>query len=286
MGCFFGPLVNLCVCIMLYSISSILSDHKSVLRSHYTEDIFNSLIYLTCYFTFMYSQKKPPAAPTEAASKPAEPPAPTASASTAPETKQPAPASTEATAPAEAAEREPESENVDAYSHAASELVTGSALEERINLIVDMGFPREQVVKALRAAFNNPDRAVEYLMSGIPESATEPQEEAATAPGDEQPEQVAGEEDPRAMPVDQPFNMFAPASQGGGVAEGVPRAEGPLAALRNNPQFRALRAIVQQTPLLLQPMLQELGKNNPALLETINENREEFMEMMNEPVSD
>ena len=43
-------------------------------------------------------------------------------------------------------------------------MVTGSDYEDMIARIAEMGFEREQIVIALEASFNNPNRAIEYLM--------------------------------------------------------------------------------------------------------------------------
>lgn len=54
------------------------------------------------------------------------------------------------------------------YGQAASNLVAGNTLDGTIQQILDMGggtWDRDTVVRALRAAFNNPERAVEYLYS-------------------------------------------------------------------------------------------------------------------------
>jgi hypothetical protein len=44
-----------------------------------------------------------------------------------------------------------------------------------------------------------------------------------------------------------------------------------------------LLGMVQANPQILQPMLHELGKANPHLLELINTNQEEFLRLINEP---
>jgi UV excision repair protein RAD23 len=56
----------------------------------------------------------------------------------------------------------------DAYGQAASNIVGGTNLEATIQQLIEMGggsWDRDTVIHALRAAFNNPERAVEYLYS-------------------------------------------------------------------------------------------------------------------------
>ncbi|KAJ4821869.1 Ubiquitin receptor RAD23c [Turnera subulata] len=182
----------------------------------------------------------------------------------------------------------------DVYGQAASSLVAGNNLEGAIQQILDMGggtWDRDTVVRALRAAYNNPERAVEYLYSGIPEQP----EVAPVAPGQPanppaQPQQPAQPAPvPSAGPNANPLDLFPQGLPGMGAGAG---GAGNLDFLRNSQQlccgvrhqFQALRAMVQANPQILQPMLQELGKQNPNLMRMIQEHQADFLRLINEPV--
>lgn len=118
--------------------------------------------------------------------------------------------------------------------------------------------PYLQVLRAMRAAFNNPERAVEYLMTGIPESAAPPPPAAAAAAPAAGGGTVAPPLAAAATAGALPFNMFGPpipaAAAGGGAA--APGAPGALDFLRNSPQFQMVRQAVRANPALLSEVLQ------------------------------
>ncbi|KAH7569841.1 hypothetical protein JRO89_XS05G0007100 [Xanthoceras sorbifolium] len=212
----------------------------------------------------------------------------------------------------------------DVYGEAASNLVAGNNLEGAIQQILDMGggtWDRDIVIRALRAAYNNPERAVEYLYSqccsillkyaimhsasldemihaGIPEQAEVPP--VARVPGSAQtanpPAQSPQPTQPAPVtsngPNANPLDLFPQGlpDMGSGAA-----GAGSLDFLRNSQQvhlslslssvcFQILRAMVQANPQILQPMLQELGKQNPQLMRLIQDHQADFLRLINEPV--
>ncbi|KAK4850892.1 hypothetical protein QYF36_010746 [Acer negundo] len=227
-------------------------------------------------------------APTS--TQPAPAPAPSPAAAPAP-----APAPAPAAAPVPAPTPVPASSvtattESDVYGQAASNLVAGNNLEGTIQQIIDMGggtWDRDTVIRALRAAYNNPERAVEYLYSGIPEQAEVPP--VARVPGGLQsanppaqpPQPTQATPVPASGPNANPLDLFPQGlpDMGSGAA-----GAGSLEFLRNSQQFQVLRAMVQANPQILQPMLQELGKQNPHLMRLIQEHQADFLRLINEPV--
>ncbi|CZS99723.1 related to nucleotide excision repair protein RAD23 [Rhynchosporium agropyri] len=248
----------------------------------------------------------PPATPAApiAASTPAPPQAPAQSSSTnsaIPAT--PSPAGSGA-APA-AIPSTPSG----AASGATSGISMGAERASQIAEMESMGFPRTEIDAAMRAAFYNSERAIEYLLNGIPESIQ--QQQRAPAPAAAQ-----GEAAPVAATVNQggnsggeePVNLFEAAAQAGGRGGSAPAggarsggnmfggggaaaaaAEGGLGNLdflRNNPQFQQLRQVVQQQPQMLEPILQQVGAGNPQLAALIGQHPEQFLQLLSEDAGD
>ncbi|KAJ0257133.1 ubiquitin receptor RAD23a [Hirschfeldia incana] len=166
------------------------------------------------------------------------------------------------------------------YGQTPSTLVSGSSVEQRVQQIMEMGggsWDEETVIRALRAAYYNTERAVDYLYSGIPESEDAPLTNLSGvgSGGANHAAPPPASSGPNASPLDL-FPQEAVSDAGAGEL-------GTLDFLRNNDQFQQLRSMVNSNPQILQPMLLELGKQNPQLLRLIQENQAEFVQLLNEP---
>ncbi|EHL01146.1 putative UV excision repair protein rhp23 [Glarea lozoyensis 74030] len=231
---------------------------------------------------------KPPATPAPAvASTPAPPAAPiaqTGSSASGDVPATPTPAGTGASAP----------------SGNSSGLAMGAERAAQIAEMESMGFERSQIDLAMRAAFFNSERAIEYLLTGIPENLQQEQRAppAADASADTSDAPPAAEDQAAAGVPDDLFErarLGAAAGGGGGGspfgsmgaggaagAGAAPGGLGNLDFLRNNAQFQQLRQVVQQNPQMLEPILQQVGAGNPQLAALIGQHPEQFLQLLSE----
>jgi UV excision repair protein RAD23 len=266
---------------LLIHNGKVLKDESTLAENKVSEDGF---------LVVMLSKSKTSGSSGSSSAQPSTVPAPVSDPVPAPVSNPTAPAVAPAPVPASNSSA-PDADVVMAgvpgtYDQAASTLVGGDSLEKTIQEIMDMGggtWDKEYVKRALRAAYNNPERAVDYLYSGIPESA-EVAIPVAQLPlpdsGAASETLAVGSGPVSGVPNSSPLNLFPQETLSGATGGGL----GSLDFLRNNQQFQALRTMVQANPQILQPMLQELGKQNPQLLRLIQEHHAEFLQLINEPV--
>ncbi|RCI17184.1 hypothetical protein L249_2164 [Ophiocordyceps polyrhachis-furcata BCC 54312] len=254
--------------------------------------------------------KEKPAASTAAAESSAAPSTPAVSATPAAPAAPSQSTSAQATAPATPTPQRTADASAAAGGGDSSGLAMGAQRAEAITNMEAMGFERTQIEAAMRAAFNNPDRAVEYLLNGIPENVQQEQQQRAApaAPSAAAPAAAAA-----AQPASEAqggdgdgggINLFDLAAQqgggattrGGGTGSASAAAAAAAAAqggdlgnldfLRHNPQFQQLRQVVQQQPQMLEPILQQLGAGNPQLAQLIASNPDQFLQLLGEDVDD
>ncbi|PAA49689.1 hypothetical protein BOX15_Mlig020058g1 [Macrostomum lignano] len=212
----------------------------------------------TGFIVVMATKPKPAPAAAEPAPAAETPAAGAAPVGDSAETGEPtAPAAAPSTTTTSSDVKPPERENT---------LVHGEEYEQAVANLVNMGFPRERVVAAMGASYNNPDRAAEYLLSGNIPAAPE----------------GGGGGGGEADDDDEEGGSEGGSGGGSGGGGGGGGSSSFVEQLRQWPQFQMLRRVVAQDQSLLPTLLQQIGQSNPQLLQEIQANQEEFLRFLNE----
>jgi len=132
---------------------------------------------------------------------------------------------------------------------------------------------KENIIRCLKAAFGDPNRAYDYLTMGIPlniEKQLEQQEKMNTG----------NKEDKK---NDNPLEEFFFLNQNKDKEEGEREEDLNLESILNQiPQFEQIRQTIQQRPELLGPIVEKIAETSPELYQLIQQFPEEFMRIMND----
>ncbi|XP_030369617.1 UV excision repair protein RAD23 homolog A-like isoform X1 [Scaptodrosophila lebanonensis] len=142
-----------------------------------------------------------------------------------------------------------------APSLAVTEQPTPSRMpnQQLVQDLMAMGYNELDVREALRASFNHPERAIEYLINGIPSQAAV---ETSVAP-----------------------TTGADAASGPGNAAN-------LAFLAADPRFEQVRDLIRQNPEMLGVVLTRLAEQDPEAFDAIRNHQQEFLNLLNDNVGD
>lgn len=183
--------------------------------------------------------------------KPEETPAATTSQTSAPQAQPTRAQASNPPAPVPNPSSQPAPANAEEGS---SGFMKGEELEKTLKEMQDMGFPRDECMRALRAAYYNPDRAVDYLLGGIPEEHEQHSQPTSGAHG---------------------------AGGMGGDNDGDDGEGGnPLAFLQNNPMFAQLRQRLISEPQFFQTFMNQLAQTHPQLHQSISANPQAFLSLL------
>jgi UV excision repair protein RAD23 len=172
---------------------------------------------------------------------------------------------------------------------AASGFVIGDAQNETLVNLMSLGFERDQVMAALRAAYNNPDRAADYLFNGIPASAqaaantAQAQSRATSATqSTQQQQQEQQQQQPQqqqsSIQQQQQQQQQQPSSQS--QQQSSSSSGGSGGGLQGLGDVSALRNLIQSNPAMLEQLLTQLAQQNPDLVQQLQQNPAELQTLL------
>ncbi|KAH8295463.1 hypothetical protein KR018_011443 [Drosophila ironensis] len=151
---------------------------------------------------------------------------------------------------------------------------TQATIEQRVRDLMAMGYEEPEVRDAMRASFNHPERAIEYLITGIPPhgqeqiSASTANAAAATSSASAQASSLATSLAP--SQAHAPFQA-ALADSASEASPSIAQATQNLHPLLSDPRFARVREMVRQNPNLLEMALASLAESDATLLENLRE---------------